>query len=51
MSERMDIVESEPQRFYGVDVTDELETIAEATLQPDGTIHVEIVILDTEYSA
>lgn len=36
----------EPRRHYGTDHTDEFDTIAEATEQDDGTLHVEVVVLD-----
>lgn len=31
---------------YGTNSTEEFETLAEATKQPDGSLHVEIVIID-----
>jgi hypothetical protein len=36
----------EPPKVYGVDVTDDLETLAEGTLNDDGTISMEFVTLD-----
>jgi hypothetical protein len=36
----------EPRRSYGTDSTDEFDTLAEATEQPDGTVHVEVVVID-----
>lgn len=37
---------SAPPRFYGVDVTDELETICEATVRDDGLIEMAFVFLE-----
>lgn len=34
------------QRHYGTDSTDQFDTLAEATVQPDGSLHVETVVVD-----
>lgn len=34
------------QRTYGVDVTDDFETIAQATRMEDGTLHLDVVVLE-----
>lgn len=36
----------DPRRSYGTDSTDEFDTLAEATEQPDGSLQVEVVIVD-----
>jgi hypothetical protein len=42
----LDLTGSNAIRSYGVDVTDDMETITEATLMDDGTIHIEAVVMD-----
>jgi hypothetical protein len=39
---------TEPERFYGTDATDRHETIAEATVLPDGTLHLTAVVLEKD---
>lgn len=34
------------ERHYGTDSTDEFDTLAEITVLPDGSHHVEVVIVD-----
>lgn len=36
----------EPRRFYGTDVTDDFDTIAEAWIDDDGVLHLSAVVLD-----
>lgn len=38
-------------RHYGTDSTDEFDTLAEATLLPNGTIHITTVIVDKRIPA
>lgn len=38
------------ERFYGTDVTEDFDTIVEATRQEDGTLHLTAVVLDKRES-
>ena len=41
----------EPRRSYGSDTTDEYDTLVEATEQEDGTIRLEVVVIDKTEAA
>ena len=41
---------TEPRRFYGTDSTEELESIAEVTVEEDGSTSLQVVLLDKSES-